>query len=135
MYFVNYLSFFWFSLVSLGHQCPPGMYCPVTKANPQKCPKGFYCPLDTQTPFPCPIGTYNPQEGLTGRFYGNYVQCNRCKLYKLCYHEFIRFCIKSLRKKCPYSQFFWSVFPRNWPEYEDLQSQYPYSVRPNIAAW
>ena len=26
----------------------------------------------------------------------------------------------SLRKKCPYSEFFWSVFPRIWTKYGDL---------------
>ena len=32
-------------------------------------------------------------------------------------------------KKCPYSEFFWSVFFRIYTEYEDLLFKYPYSVR------
>ena len=34
-----------------------------------------------------------------------------------------------LRGKCPYSEFFWSVFSRIWTEYGNLQSKCTYSVR------
>ena len=34
----------------------------------------------------------------------------------------------SLRKKCPYSEFFWSVFSRIRTEYGDLLCKFPYSV-------
>ena len=34
-----------------------------------------------------------------------------------------------LRKKCLYSEFFWSVFSRIWTECRDLQSKSPYSGR------
>ena len=33
----------------------------------------------------------------------------------------------SLHEKCPFSEFFWSLFSRIWPEYADFIS--PYSVR------
>ena len=33
-----------------------------------------------------------------------------------------------LREKCPYSQFFWSVFFRIRTEYEEIQSISPYSI-------
>ena len=36
---------------------------------------------------------------------------------------------KTLREKCPYSKFFWSVFPRIRTEYGDLLRKSPYSVR------
>ena len=35
----------------------------------------------------------------------------------------------SLRKKCPYSDLFWSVFSRIWTEYGEIWSISPYSVR------
>ena len=35
----------------------------------------------------------------------------------------------TLRKKCPYSEFFWSVFSRIRVEYGDLRSKSPYFVR------
>ena len=35
----------------------------------------------------------------------------------------------SQREKCPYSEFFWSVFSRNQAEYEEIQSISTYSVR------
>ena len=35
----------------------------------------------------------------------------------------------TLPKKCLYSEFFWCVFSRIWPEYGDLQSKSPYSVQ------
>ena len=35
----------------------------------------------------------------------------------------------TLRKKCPYSEFFWSAFSRIWTEYRDLPRKSPYSVR------
>ena len=35
----------------------------------------------------------------------------------------------ALRKKCPYLEFYWPVFPSIWTEYRDLQSKHPYSVR------
>ena len=35
----------------------------------------------------------------------------------------------SLRKKCPYSEFFWSVFSRIRTEYRDLHNKSPYLVR------
>ena len=34
-----------------------------------------------------------------------------------------------LPKMCPYSEFFWSVFPRIWTEYEEILRIFPYSVR------
>ena len=34
-----------------------------------------------------------------------------------------------LRKKCPYSEFFWSVFSRIWTEYGEILSISLYSVR------
>ena len=36
---------------------------------------------------------------------------------------------RTLRKKWPYSEFFWSVFSRIWAEYGDLLPKSPYSVR------
>ena len=35
----------------------------------------------------------------------------------------------SLREKFPYSEFFWSTFPRVWTEYRDLLCKSPYSVQ------
>ena len=35
---------------------------------------------------------------------------------------------RSLRKKYPYSELFWSVFSRIWTEYEEIQSISPYSA-------
>ena len=35
----------------------------------------------------------------------------------------------SLRKKCPYSELFWSAFSRIRIKYEEIQSISPYSVR------
>ena len=35
----------------------------------------------------------------------------------------------SLRKKCPYSEFFWSAFSRIWTEYGEILRISPYSVR------
>ena len=35
----------------------------------------------------------------------------------------------ALREKCPYSEFFWSVFSRIWTEYGDLFRKSLYSVR------
>ena len=35
----------------------------------------------------------------------------------------------SLRKKCPYSESFWSAFSRIWTEYEEIRSISPYTVR------
>ena len=35
----------------------------------------------------------------------------------------------TLRKKCPCSELFWSVFPRIWTEYGEIWSISPYSVR------
>ena len=40
------------------------------------------------------------------------------------YHAFL-----TLREKCPYSQFFWSVFSRVWTAYGEIRSISPYSVR------
>ena len=34
-----------------------------------------------------------------------------------------------MREKCPYSEFFWSVFSRIRTEYEKIRSIFPYSVR------
>ena len=36
---------------------------------------------------------------------------------------------RSLRKKCPYSELFWSVLPRIWTEYREIPRISPYSVR------
>ena len=35
----------------------------------------------------------------------------------------------SLREKCPYSELFWSAFPRIPTEYGEIRSMSPYSVR------
>ena len=35
----------------------------------------------------------------------------------------------ALRKKCPYSEFFWSAFSRIWTEYRDILRISPNSVR------
>ena len=35
----------------------------------------------------------------------------------------------TLRKKFPYSEFFWSVFSRIWTEHGEIRSISPYSVR------
>ena len=35
----------------------------------------------------------------------------------------------SLREKCPYSEFFWSVFSCNRTEYGEIRGIFPYSVR------
>ena len=35
----------------------------------------------------------------------------------------------TLREKCPYSEFFWSVFSRIWTEYGEILSFSPYSVQ------
>ena len=35
----------------------------------------------------------------------------------------------ALRKKCPYSELFWSVFSFIWTEYEEIRGVSPYSVR------
>ena len=35
----------------------------------------------------------------------------------------------ALRKKCPYSELFWSSFSRNWTEHEEIRSISPYSAR------
>ena len=34
-----------------------------------------------------------------------------------------------MRKKCPYSELFWSVVSRIWTEYEEILRISPYSVR------
>ena len=36
---------------------------------------------------------------------------------------------RTLRKKCPYSELFWSAFYRIWAEYGDIQIISPYSVQ------
>ena len=36
---------------------------------------------------------------------------------------------ETLHEKCPYSEFFWSVFPHIYTEYGDLLFTSPYSVR------
>ena len=36
---------------------------------------------------------------------------------------------EALRKKCPYLELFWSVFPRIRTEYGEIRSIFPYSVR------
>ena len=35
----------------------------------------------------------------------------------------------ALRKKCPYSELFWSAFSRTWTEYGEILRISPYSVR------
>ena len=42
------------------------------------------------------------------------------------YHVFL---YSSLRQKCPYSEFFWSVFPRIWNEYGEILGISTYSVQ------
>ena len=34
-----------------------------------------------------------------------------------------------LREKCPYSEFFWSIFPRIWTEYGEIGRISPHLVR------
>ena len=34
-----------------------------------------------------------------------------------------------LRKKCPYLELLWSVFPRIWNEFGEIRSTSPYSVQ------
>ena len=36
---------------------------------------------------------------------------------------------QALRKKCPYSEFFWSAFSRIWTEYGEILPISPYSVQ------
>ena len=45
------------------------------------------------------------------------------------FSEVQRYLNPSLRKKCPYSEFFWSVFSRIWTEYRVIQNISPYSVQ------
>ena len=35
----------------------------------------------------------------------------------------------ALREKCPYLEFFWSIFPRSWTKYGEIRSISLYSVR------
>ena len=42
---------------------------------------------------------------------------------------FISISTLALRKKCPYSEFFWSAFSRIPTEYGELLRKSPYSVR------
>ena len=37
--------------------------------------------------------------------------------------------IITLREKCPYSEFYWSVFSPIWTEYEEIQSISPHLVQ------
>ena len=39
------------------------------------------------------------------------------------------FLTTTLREKCPYSDFFWSLLPRIWTEYGEILRVSPYSVR------
>ena len=48
---------------------------------------------------------------------------------KLPYHILKLLVTASLREKCPYSEFFWSVFFRSWTEYGDILRISLYSVR------
>ena len=43
--------------------------------------------------------------------------------------EYVNLLNFTLREKCPYSGFFWSVFPRIWTEYGKILHTSPYSVR------
>ena len=44
--------------------------------------------------------------------------------------HFLMYCPElALRKKFPYSEFFWSVFSCIWTTYREIQSISPYSVR------
>ena len=43
--------------------------------------------------------------------------------------SFISVTKTSLREKCPYSEFFWSLFSCIWTEFEDLLRKSPYSVQ------
>ena len=40
----------------------------------------------------------------------------------------VKYASNSLRKKCPYSEFFWSKFSRICTEYRDIQNISPYSI-------
>ena len=56
------------------------------------------------------------------------------KIFLLCdiinaKHYFFDFLKKKLSKKCPYSEFFWSVFSLVRTEYKEIHSISPYSVR------
>ena len=61
---------------------------------------------------------------------------SRCKnktivnLWRTSSTEVITRCfIQTLRKKCPYLEFFWSVSSPNWTNYGDLPCKSPYSVQ------
>ena len=42
---------------------------------------------------------------------------------------FIALSTNALRKKCPYSELFWSTFSHIWTEYGEIRSISPYSVQ------
>ena len=44
-------------------------------------------------------------------------------------HSFPRNARGALRKKCPYSELFWSVFSRIQTEYREILRTFPYSVQ------
>ena len=56
--------------------------------------------------------------------FGNYILLCYCYLY-----IFILKKTTSLRKKCPYSELFWSAFSHIRTEYGEIRSISPYSVR------
>ena len=60
------------------------------------------------------------------------VKLNDVNEIKLIQRFVCSFLIKSLRKKCPYSKFFWSVFSQFWTEYKKIRSISPYSRKYGI---
>ena len=51
--------------------------------------------------------------------------CNASKVIMITQNEV--FCQRTLREKCPYSEFFWSVISRIWTEYGEMLCISPYS--------
>ena len=67
-----------------------------------------------------------------GNFWWNLLCCQRDQLRWQIDLTIVRVSLTSLRtlrKKCLYSEFFWSVLFRIWPEYGDLRSKSLYSVQ------
>ena len=52
-----------------------------------------------------------------------------CKIFRWPNIGFSVVLFVTLRKMCPYSELFWSEFPRIWTEYGEIWSVSPYSAR------
>ena len=50
------------------------------------------------------------------------------ELRKSFFRKFEKFLGQSLREKCPYFEFFWSLFPRIRTDYAEILSIFPYSI-------